>query len=234
MRFEELNWMEVESYLHHDDRIILVIGACEQHAFLSLLTDIKIPLAIADTVSQKSGVVVAPSLNFGCSSSFLSYPGTISIHSATMMAIIDDIIQSLVHHGFRKFLVLNGHGGNRAARSRLSELTNEIEELRVTWYEWWESERVNAIAKKYDLKGEHASWMESFPFTRTTQVLPATPKAVIPHGAELLSASRVRARVDDGNYGGPYQVDDAIMDEIFDACVEEALELVSFKGVFSE
>ena len=67
MRFEDLNWMEMESYLHHDDRVILVTGACEQHAFLSLLTDIKIPLAIADAVSKKKGVVVAPPLNFGCS-----------------------------------------------------------------------------------------------------------------------------------------------------------------------
>ncbi|MGA9397063.1 MAG: creatininase family protein [Anaerolineaceae bacterium] len=229
MRFEELNWMELESYIHHDNRVMLVIGACEQHAFLSLLTDIKIPMAIADAVSQKSGVIVAPPFNFGCSSSFMSFPGTISIQSATMMAVVEDIILALYHHGFRKFLVLNGHGGNRAARARLSELTTEIDDLRVIWYEWFTSPRINAIAEKHQLPGEHASWMESFRFTRTTNVIPDKPKPVIPHGAELLSSSRVRKQIDDGSYGGPYQVDDAIMDEIFDTCVAEVLELVDIK-----
>ena len=228
MRFEDLNWMEMESYLQHDDRVMLVTGACEQHAFLSLLTDIKIPLALADAVSQKSGVLVAPPLNFGCSSSFMSFPGTISLQSATIMSVIDDIVLSLYHHGFHKMLVLNGHGGNRAARSRLSELTTEIDDLRVIWYEWFESSRVKAIVEKTGYPDEHASWVESFPFTRTTKVIPKDPKPVIPHGPELLSAPRVRKLIDDGNYGGPYQLGDALMDEIFDACVAEVLDLISF------
>jgi creatinine amidohydrolase len=228
MRFEDLNWMEMESYLHHDDRVILVTGACEQHAFLSLLTDIKIPLAIADAVSQKSGVVVAPPLNFGCSSSFMSFPGTISLQSSTIMSVMEDVVLSLYHHGFRKMLVLNGHGSNRALRSRLSELTSEIDDLRVIWYEWFESSRVKTIAEKNGYTGEHASWIESFPFTRTTKVIPKEVKPVIPHGPELLSPPRVRKQIDDGNYGGPYQVDDAIMDEIFDACVDEVVELIGF------
>ena len=228
MRFEDLNWMEMESYLHHDDRVILVTGACEQHAFLSLLTDIKIPLAIADAVSQKSGVIVAPPLNFGCSSSFMSFPGTISLQSATIMAVIEDIVLSLYHHGFRKMLVLNGHGGNRALRSRLSEMTTEIDDLRVIWYEWFLSQKVEAIVEKTGYADGHASWIESFPFTRTTKVIPKESKPVIPHGAELLSAPRQRKLIDDGNYGGPYQVDDAIMDEIFNACVTELTDLIKF------
>ena len=33
MRIEDLNWMDVEKYLKQDDRLILVIGACEQHGY---------------------------------------------------------------------------------------------------------------------------------------------------------------------------------------------------------
>ncbi|MER3458377.1 MAG: creatininase, partial [Chloroflexota bacterium] len=66
MRLEDLNWMDVESYLKQDDRIILVTGACEQHGYLSLLTDIRIPWAIATAVGEREGVLVAPPLNFGC------------------------------------------------------------------------------------------------------------------------------------------------------------------------
>ena len=43
MRFEDLNWMDVEEYLEQDDRLMIVVGATEQHAYLSLLTDTKIP-----------------------------------------------------------------------------------------------------------------------------------------------------------------------------------------------
>ena len=52
MRLEELNWMGVEAYLKKDDRLMLVVGACEQHGYLSLLTDIAIPQRLADEASK--------------------------------------------------------------------------------------------------------------------------------------------------------------------------------------
>ncbi len=57
MRFEDLNWFDVEQYLKTDDRLLLVLGSCEQHASLSLLTDVKIPMALAEAASQKTGVL---------------------------------------------------------------------------------------------------------------------------------------------------------------------------------
>ena len=57
MRFEDLSWFDVEKYLQNEDRLMLVLGACEQHGYLSLLTDSKIPLALADAASQQTGVI---------------------------------------------------------------------------------------------------------------------------------------------------------------------------------
>jgi creatinine amidohydrolase len=85
MRIEDLNWMDVEEYLRHEDRLILVIGACEQHGYLSLLSDVKIPLALADAAAQKTGVLVAPPLNYGVSPYFIAYPGTFSLRLSTLM-----------------------------------------------------------------------------------------------------------------------------------------------------
>ena len=48
MRFGDLNWMDVEEYLKHDDRVMLVLGSSVQHGYLSLQTDVRIPLALAD------------------------------------------------------------------------------------------------------------------------------------------------------------------------------------------
>ena len=92
MRLEDLNWMDVEKYLQHEDRLMLVIGATEQHGYLSLLTDVKVPLALADSASQASGVLVAPTLNFGVSPYFLSYPGTLSLKVSTLIAAAEDIV----------------------------------------------------------------------------------------------------------------------------------------------
>jgi creatinine amidohydrolase len=221
MRFDELNWMDVEAYLKHDDRIILVIGACEQHGYLSLLTDVKIPMALADAASQRSGVLVAPPLNFGVSSYFLSYPGTISLRLTTFLDIIEDIVRSLYGQGFRRFLVLNGHGGNDPARARLTEVANDLADIQLTWYAWWTSHSVEAAAMKHALKSYHASWIEAFTFTRVSE-LPEGQKTP-PAYQGILNAERTRKVFGDGVFGGPYQVDPTIMDEIFAAALEDVL-----------
>lgn len=75
MRLQDLNWMDVEQYLETDSRIILITGATEQHAYLSLLTEILIPARLADAVSEQTGVLVAPPLNFGVSQFFWRVSG---------------------------------------------------------------------------------------------------------------------------------------------------------------
>ena len=47
MHLADLNWMDVRNYLLQDDRIILITGSTEQHGYLSLQTDLRIPRAIA-------------------------------------------------------------------------------------------------------------------------------------------------------------------------------------------
>ena len=81
MRFEDLSWFDVEKYLQKDNRLMVVLGACEQHGYLSLLTDSKIPLALADAASQKTGVLIAPVVNYGISPYFIEYPGSFSFPS---------------------------------------------------------------------------------------------------------------------------------------------------------
>jgi len=134
MRFEDVNWLDVEKSLKGEDRLMLVIGACEQHGYLSLLTDVKIPLALADAASQQTGVLVAPPVNYGFSSYFLKYPGTLSLRVTTLFDLVEDILRSAFGQGFRRILILNGHGGNTALRARLYELANELPGLRMAWY----------------------------------------------------------------------------------------------------
>lgn len=226
MRFDDLNWMDVESYLEQEDRVILVLGSCEQHGYLSLQTDQKIPMALADAASQATGVLVAPALNFGISPYFQAYPGTISLRTSTFLDVVEDIVRSLYKSGFRRMLVLNGHGGNEPARLRLVELGNALPGLHVSWYAWWESHSVTDVAMKHGLKSYHAGWIEAFSFVRVADI-PAgekTPPAI----KGLLNAEETRAAYGDGVFGGPYQVSDELMDEIFATALEDILHLLTF------
>lgn len=227
MRIEECNWMDVESYLEQEDRLILVLGACEQHAYLSLLTDVKIPQALADAASQVSGVIVAPALNFGCSPYFLAYPGTFSLRVSTLLDLVEDLVRSAFRQGFRRILVLNGHGGNDPARARLYELATELPGLRLAWYAWWQAHSVQALAEKHALKPAHANWLEAFPFTKVAE-LPQDDK-IPPRIPGLMGADQARRVYGDGSFGGPFQADLAIMDEIFQAALADVIGLLQFE-----
>ncbi len=227
MRFEDLSWFDVESYLKSDDRLIVILGACEQHGYLSLLTDSKIPLALADAASQETGVLVAPAVNFGISPYFAEYPGTLSLRGTTFLDLVEDIVRSAHHSGFHRILILNGHGGNDPARSRLYELANALPDLHLAWYSWWQARSVEEAAMRHGLRSFHAAWIEAFPFTRVGD-LPAGEK-IPPRIPGLVNAKLARQLYQDGVFGGPYQVEDAIMDEIFHAALEDILQLLKFE-----
>lgn len=226
MRLEDLNWMDVEAYLKGDDRLILIVGACEQHGYLSLLTDIRIPQALADAASRQTGVLVAPPLNFGISPYFMKYPGSISLRVSTFISVLEDMVRSLYGQGFRRLLVLNGHGGNAAGNSRLIELANELPGLKLSWYQWWNATSVTEVAIKHGLRSYHAAWIENFPFTRVTE-LPEGVKQP-PKFKGILNAEEARQVYGDGVFGGPYQVDDAIMQEIFETALKDVLFELEF------
>jgi len=228
MRLEDLNWMDVERYLQHEDRLMLIFGATEQHGYLSLLTDIKVPLALADSASQASGVLVAPPLNFGVSPYFLSYPGTLSLRVSTLIAAAEDIVRSAYGVGFRRILILNGHGGNSAARNHLHQVNNELPDLKLNWYDWWQSHSVEAVAQKHTIKPAHANWLEAFAFTivgdlpEGNKIPPQTPSAI-------MDAGTTREVYGDGSFGGAYRVSGEIMHELFAACLEDILQLIKFE-----
>ncbi len=227
MRLEDLNWMDVEQYLKQDDRLVLVLGACEQHGHLSLLSDVRIPLALADAASLQMGVLVAPPLNFGASPYFLSYPGTLSLRASTLLDVVEDLVRSAYGQGFRRLLVLNGHGGNDGARTRLYELANQLDGLRLAWYAWWTSHSVVSVAQQHGLKPSHANWLEAFAFTRVAD-LPQGEKPP-PHIPGLLNAREARQAYGDGSFGGPYQAPQVVMDEIFQAALQDILALLRFE-----
>jgi creatinine amidohydrolase len=223
MRLEDLNWMDVERYLQTDDRIILVTGATEQHAYLSLLTDILIPTKIAVEVGEREKVLVAPPLNFGYSREFSYFPGTISITRQTFDFVLLEIVESLLHQGFRQFFIVNGHGGNLLPE-RLHDFVSE-DEVQVVWYDWRLGKALHDFEQNIGLRFGHANWGENFPFTRVGEV-PDGEKPYLQLPDEFEDPQAARDLLGDGGFGGQYQIDEFQMQTLFANVVDEAATLL--------
>lgn len=224
MLFDELNWMDVEHYLqHHDDRVIVITGACEQHAYLSLLSDVRAPLGIARAAAELEPVLIAPPLPYGISPYFTSYPGTVSLRAETFTAVVREVLSGLVGQGFRRVLVSNGHGGNTGAlRPLLIELGGEHPDASFELFEWWRDERVVSVARAANLPQHHANWSEALPMNRVAD-LPEGEKQP-PEFSPVAPARIVREALGDGSYGGPYRAPEDIIDRLFEAAVTSLVE----------
>ena len=144
---EELGWPDVEEYLQRDDRLILVTGSTEQHGrHMTFASDVWQPWEIARRVSDRTGVLLAPPLSYGMSLHHLGFPGSLSLRPQTLSSVIIDLLDSAYRHGFRRILILNGHGGNIAAiQVALAEVLNELPGLRVRIESWWRDAGVKAV-----------------------------------------------------------------------------------------
>lgn len=124
-RLTDMTWPGVAAYLERRKSVIVPLGACEQHGpGLPLGADSLIGQALADAVGEATGALTAPMLSPGMSlHTHPNFPGTISLKPATFAAVIRETLESLYGHGFRVFLLVNGHGGNDGP---LADATNEL------------------------------------------------------------------------------------------------------------
>jgi len=144
---QELGWPDVAAYLQRDNRLILVVGSTEQHGrHLVFGSDVWQPWEIARRLSDRTGVLLAPSLNYGMSLHHLGFPGSLSLRPQTLSSILIDLLESAYEHGFRRILILNGHGGNTASfQVALAEALHELNGLQVRLGNWWREPEVDAV-----------------------------------------------------------------------------------------
>ena len=123
-------------------------------------------------------MLVLPAMPFGIAPGFAAFPGTVSLRPQTLVAVSAETLDTLHGQGFRRFLVVNGHGGNMPAAGAV---------------EWRPDRRADSLARlvglarrpggrRRGLPGEatHASWFENFPWTRLAGVeLPAEEKPMV-------------------------------------------------------
>jgi len=161
----DMSWSEAQEYLKHDNRVILPLGAVEEHGrHLGLGTDFIEAEAIALGVGEATGIPVAPTLSYGMSLSQMCFPGTISLRPTTLIAVIEDLIKALYYHGFRRILIVNGHGGNGASISSAAQtVAFDSPGLRIKKFEWWTDEEAYRVVNETmgEQAGSHASLGET-------------------------------------------------------------------------
>lgn len=125
-----MTWKEVEESLKNVQFAIIPIGAHEQHGpHMTENCDAILAEKMAELLGKKMFpyALVTPTINMGVSPHHLNFPGTISLQPNTLIAILRDMISSLRHHGIKKFLLLNSHGGNQTTLNVASmTLTKEL------------------------------------------------------------------------------------------------------------
>lgn len=116
------------------DTAIVSFGAIEQHGYhLPLATDWILAQDRALELGKRLNAYVLPTMPYGCSREHMSFPGTITLRPTTLASVLDDIVESLYHHGIRKIVLFSSHGGNWILKPAMRELNFKYPDLRIVW-----------------------------------------------------------------------------------------------------
>lgn len=157
MKLASLSWKQAEEYFKDNDIIMIPVGSVENHGTQGPLgTDFIIPSHLAEMIEEKTEILVAPTMPYGVCPHHKSYPGTINIGYEGLVNVMRGITSSLFNQGIKRFVFLNGHGGNNAA---LDTVGLEIyhEGGIVACIDWWSlAGQINP-----EWKGGHAGGQET-------------------------------------------------------------------------
>jgi len=221
VRLWDANWMQVEEYLQRDDRVVVPLGSTEQHGYLSLGVDAILCERAAVEAAEPEGVPVLPVLPVGLTPTFTAYPGTINLRTETYLALVRDVLDSLRHQGFRRILLVNGHGGNAPAANLAQEWVGRHPDCEVLFHGWLIEPEIWGLAGSID-EVSHASWVENFPAVRLPGVeVPVERKPLVDPGRlKAADPAGVRELLGDGPGGGPYQRPPEDTERVWQAAID--------------
>ena len=157
IKLEELTWNEVDTYLQRSNGIMIPCGSIEQHGPIGLIgTDVICAREIAWNAAKRTDGLVAPEVGYSPAPFNMSFPGTISISTTTYEALMREVIEGLMSHGFQKIYILNGHGANLEP---LKRIVSDITVGEVKLRSWWEYDAVKQLRNEYfgDWEGMHGT-----------------------------------------------------------------------------
>ena len=117
---------EVEALLQKTDMVIIPVASLEQHGnHLPIGTDFINGVEKSKLIAQERDILVAPVLMAGQSPYHMGFAGTITLRAETILQVHMEAVESLIQHGFKRFVIMNAHGGNRAISTLLVDQINQ-------------------------------------------------------------------------------------------------------------
>ncbi len=139
-RYEELTWPEINDAVDRGLIPLLPVGTIEQHGpHLPIKIDRWTATSICDEAARRAPqrLIVMPPVSYGYTSHVMDFPGTITIHHETFIRYVVDICKSLAYHGFKKIMIVNGHGSNSVPLELASRRTMLETDAWVAMSNWW-------------------------------------------------------------------------------------------------
>ncbi|MCA9173728.1 MAG: creatininase family protein [Planctomycetales bacterium] len=145
-RYEKLTWPEINDAVEMGQVCIVPCGAVEQHGpHLPLDVDMVLPTGIANGAGQRipDKMKVLPIVSYGYTGHVMDFPGTINCHYTHFMNMVLDVAKSLAYHGFKKIVLLNGHGSNVPNLDLVARRANLETDAECVLCPWWHLLRVD-------------------------------------------------------------------------------------------
>ncbi len=139
-RYEKLTWPEINDAVDLGKVCIVPCGAVEQHGPTCRSTSISsAPCGIANGAGQEipDKMLVLPIVAYGYTGHVMDFPGTINTDFEHFMHHVLDITKSLAYHGFKKIILLNGHGSNMPNLDLVARRTNLETDAECVLVAWW-------------------------------------------------------------------------------------------------
>jgi len=160
-RFEEVAGFEIGDIASRHPLAIVPLGSLEFHGPHNPIgTDSIIVSGIADHVASRTNALLFPAVSFTqCPAHTAHFRGTISIRPEVMTMYFADILRNVLHLGFRRVFILNGHDGNIGpGRGAVAEVANEVSDSALLFASWWEflpGEMMKSIGMFRQANGGH-------------------------------------------------------------------------------
>ncbi|MBQ1887279.1 MAG: creatininase family protein [Firmicutes bacterium] len=123
MFLERMTWKQAGEFLKKDPVCVIPIGSTEQHGpQCALGTDFLVPRNLAERLDKMIGedIVIVPTIPYGVCEYHMSFPGTINIGLDGLQLVLGRVASAMMSHGLKRFVVINGHGGNTPAIQKVS------------------------------------------------------------------------------------------------------------------
>lgn len=160
-RFEEVGGFEVAESVSEHPLAILPLGSLEFHGPHNPLgADSIIVSGIAERVAVRAKGLLFPTIKFTqCPAQTAHFPGTMSVRPEVMTMYLADILRNILHLGFRKVFILNGHDGNigpgRGAVAQVADETNDAALVFASWWEFLPGEMMKMLGMFHQANGGH-------------------------------------------------------------------------------